>query len=166
MAPLNGARGENQVESGRKQQMSQVPRVWDMALCGRCLPRPPPTAGRGATATVPRPVPIAVPRLPSILLHGAGVRPRSLTKRQPGHAPSVNAHRRPSFLCRPSGQGRTVIGHQVCVHLVAELCPVTSRLGERGTSYCALGEKRHMVLLILVATRERGGRCDSLPLPV
>lgn len=40
---------------------------------------------------------IAVPGLPSVLLHGAGVRPSSLPKPRLGHAPTVNVYRRLSF---------------------------------------------------------------------
>ena len=100
MAPLNGARVGGSKWRGAEgdNKRLRVSRVWDVALCGRCLPRPPPTAGRGALATVPRPAPLAVPRLPSVLLHGAGVRPRSLAKPRPGHTPTNNTHRRPSFL--------------------------------------------------------------------
>lgn len=54
----------------RRRQLN-VSRFWAVALWGRCLPRPPPTAGRDAAATLPRPVAIAVPGLPSVLLHGA-----------------------------------------------------------------------------------------------
>lgn len=71
------------MEGSAKRQLI-VSGVWAMTLWGQCLPRPPPTAGRGAAGTVPRPVPIAVPGLPSVLLHGAGVQPRSLP--EPGWA--------------------------------------------------------------------------------
>lgn len=42
-------------------------------------------------------LPLAVPRFPSILLHGAGVRPRSIAKPLPGHTPTGNVYGRPSF---------------------------------------------------------------------
>lgn len=71
VAPLNGAQVGGTEGSG-KTPLS-VSGVGTMALWSHCLSRPPPTAGRGAAGTVPRPVPIAVPGLPSVLLHGAGV---------------------------------------------------------------------------------------------
>lgn len=70
---------------GRRQL--SIPRFWAVTFWGRWLPRPLPTAGRDVAATVPRPVPIAVPGLPSVLLHGAGVRQRILAKLRLGHAP-------------------------------------------------------------------------------
>lgn len=102
LAPFNGARVRETKWRGAEDNKSlNVFRVWDVALCGPCLPHPPPTAGRGAAATVPTPMPLAVPRFPSILLHGAGVRPRSIAKPWPGHTSTGNVNRRPSILPIP-----------------------------------------------------------------
>lgn len=98
VAPFNGARvRETKWRGAEDNKNLNVFRVWDVALCGPCLPHPPPTAGRGAAATVPTPMPLAVPRFPSILLHGAGVRPRSIAKPWPGHTSTGNVYKRPSF---------------------------------------------------------------------
>ena len=102
LAPFNGARVRETKWRGAEDNKSlNVFRVWDVALCGPCLPHPPPTAGRGAAVTVPTPMPLAVPRFPSILLHGAGVRPRSIAKPWPGHTSTGNVNRRPSILPIP-----------------------------------------------------------------
>ena len=63
LAPFNGARVRETKWRGTEDNKSlNVVLVWDVALCGPCLPHPPPTAGRGAAATVPTPMPLAVPR--------------------------------------------------------------------------------------------------------
>ena len=167
VAPLNGARvGGTKLGEWKDTTNVSFSRVWDVARWGQHLSRPPPPAGRGAAATVPRPVPIAVPRLPSVLLHGAGVRPRSLANTWPGHAPTVNAHRRPSLPPIPRQRlGRFAARHnRVALSLATQVCVICTAArasssyfkawGET-SSFCALGEGSRMALAVLVATRER-----------
>lgn len=69
-----------------------------MALCGPCLPTRL-HAQRGATLTVPTPIPLSTtPRFRAYSSMAPGVRPlRSIAKPWPGHTSTGNVCKRPSF---------------------------------------------------------------------
>lgn len=62
--------------------------------CSRCLPRPPPMVILGVAGTIPKPVPIAVPRFASVLFHGARVWPGAVLLAGEPLPPLRNTHGR------------------------------------------------------------------------